>query len=206
MSPSHGIVRTADWELVERAEDADGVGIHLSVTSERVTSPHFPHAYVLDLRVHLGASLELELTTTNTGPEPFDLEEALHAYLAVGDVRRVRLDGLDGASYHDKTTGRDEVQEGGLVLTGETDRVYRGDGPVTVVDPVLDRRLRVSTTGAADRVVWNPWDEQARALRDVGDAWPGFVCVEGGNVLDDAVTVAPGDSRTMTYGVEVLPT
>ncbi len=203
--PSHGFVRTVDWELVERSEDGAGVVFHQRMTSDTATSPHFPHPYRLDLRSRFGAALELELTTTNTGPEPFDLEEALHAYLHVGDVRRIHLEGLDGAPYHDKTTDRDERQEGEVTVTGETDRVYRTDAPVTVVDPVLGRRLRVTTTGAADRVVWNPWDELARTLDDVEDAWPGFVCVEGGNVLADAVSVEPGASRTMTYRVEVLP-
>lgn len=205
-APSHGMVRTVDWELVERSEDDAGVEFRQQVTSDTATSPVFPHAYRLELRARFGAALELELTTTNTGAEPFDLEEALHAYLRVGDVRRIHLEGLDGAGYHDKTTGRDERQAGDLTVTGETDRVYLSDAPVTVVDPVLGRRLRVTTSGAADRVVWNPWDELAGTLDDVGDAWPTFVCVEGGNVLSDAVSVAPGASRTMTYRVEVLPT
>jgi glucose-6-phosphate 1-epimerase len=204
-SPSHGMVRTVDWELVERTEDDDGVVLHLRVTSDTATSPHFPHPYVLDLRARFGAALELELTTTNTGPRPFDLEEALHAYLRVGDVHRIRLQGLDGFRYHDKTTGRDERQDGDVTITGETDRVYRTDAAVTVVDPVLDRRLRVTTTGAADRVVWNPGDPLGRSLHDVGEAWPTFVCVEGGNVLADAVAVEPGASRSMTYRVELLP-
>lgn len=205
-TPSHGMVRTVDWELVGRSEDDDGVVLHQRMTSATATSPFFPHSYRLDLRTRFGAALELELTTTNTGGEPFDLEEALHAYLRVDDVRRIHLEGLDGAEYHDKTTDRDERQVGDVTITGETDRVYRSDAPVTVVDPVLGRRLRVTTTGAANRVVWNPWDELARTLDDVGDAWPTFVCVEGGNVLADAVTVQPGASRTMTYRVEVLPT
>jgi glucose-6-phosphate 1-epimerase len=205
MSPSHGMVRTVDWELVGRTEDDGGVALHHRVTSDLATSPHFPYPYVLDLRTRFGSVLELELTTTNTGAEPFELEEALHAYLRVGDVRRVHLEGLDGAGYHDKTTGRDERQAGDLTISGETDSVYRADAPVTVVDPVLGRRLRVTTIGAADRVVWNPWDELGRSLDDVGPAWDTFVCVEGGNVLADAVTVEPGASRSMTYRLEVLP-
>ncbi len=203
MTPAHGFVRAADWELVERVDGPDAVTLHHRITSATATSPHFPHRYALDLRTHLGAALELELTTTNSGAEPFDLEQALHAYLRVGDVRRVRLEGLDGAGYLDKTTGREERQHGAVVLAGETDRVYRSDAPVTVHDPVLGRRLRVSTEGAADRVVWNPWQQKGTALQDVGDAWSSFVCVEGGNVLADAVEVAPGGSRSMVYRLEV---
>jgi D-hexose-6-phosphate mutarotase len=204
LSPQHGIVRGARWELVDRDDTDDGVTLHHRITSDDVSSRHFPHRFVLDLRTRLGSTLELELTTTNTDGGPFDLEEALHAYLAVGDVRQVRLDGLDGAEYHDKTTGRDERQEGLLEPAGHIDRVYRSDGPVTVVDPVLGRRLRVTTDGAANRVVWNTWAETAHELDDVGDAWPSFVCVEGANALQDAVTVGVGESRTLRYRVEVL--
>ena len=45
----------------------------------------------------------------------------------------------------------------------------------------------------------------AAKLDDVRDEWTKFVCVEGGNVLDDAITVAPERSRSLTYRVEVLP-
>jgi glucose-6-phosphate 1-epimerase len=204
--PSHGIVRAADWQLVDRQDTPDGVSLHHRISSDTATSPHFPHPYVLDLRTRMGAMLELELTSTNTGDRDVEIEEALHAYLHVGDVRETRLRGLAGAPFHDKTTGRDERQEGDLTFAGETDRVYVSATPVTVVDPVLGRRLRVSTEGAANRVVWNPWADEAAKLDDVGDAWPSFVCVEGGNVLDHAVTVAPGASRVMTYRVEVLST
>ena len=68
----------------------------------------------------------------------------------------------------------------------------------------IDESLRVTTEGAANRVVWNPWVEEAAKLDDVRDEWTSFVCVEGGNVLGNAVTVAPGESRSMTYRVEVL--
>ncbi len=202
--PAHGIVRAAEWVLVGRQDTPDAVTLHHRITSGTTTSPHFPYRYALDLRTHLGEVLELGLTTTNTGDEPFEVEEALHAYLHVGDVRQVRLEGLDGAAFHDKTTGRDEQQEGDVTFGSETDRVYLSSTPVTVVDPVLGRRLRVSTEGAANRVVWNPWADEAATLDDVGDAWPSFVCVEGGNVLDHAVTVEAGESRTTTYRVEVL--
>ena len=89
------------------------------------------------------------------------------------------------------------------MLTGETDRVYRTEGPVVVVDPLLGRRLRVETEGAADRIVWNPWADEAAGIRDIGDRWTGFVCVEGANALADAVTVEPGASHTLTYRLTV---
>ncbi|MGG5260521.1 D-hexose-6-phosphate mutarotase [Phycicoccus avicenniae] len=203
MTPSHGFVRTAVWELVSEEERDGTTMLRHRVTSREATSEAWPHPYRLELEARLGRTLELRLTTTNTGAEPFVVEEALHAYLAVGDVRRVLLGGLDGSTFHDKVSGEDRVQEGDLVLTAETDRVHRSAADVTVTDPVLGRRLVVSTEGAANRVVWNPWAEKGPGIADVGDEWPHFVCVEAANVLDDVVTVAPGESRSMTYRLTV---
>ncbi|HMM95088.1 D-hexose-6-phosphate mutarotase [Phycicoccus sp.] len=203
MTPSHGWARSTVWSFVGEDVDTHETTLRMRLTSDDATDPQWPHPYRLDLVARLGARLEVSLSTTNTGAEPVELEEALHAYLAVGDVRQVSISGLDGAAFHDKVTGRDEVQDGDLVLTGETDRVYRSDAPVTVTDPVLGRVLRVETEGAADRVVWNPGPEKGPGVADVGDQWPRFVCVEAANALDDAVTVGPGETRTMTYRLTV---
>lgn len=206
MEPSHGFVRTVPWTLVERTEQDGDVVLTHRVTSHEATSARWPHAYALELRTRLGDVLELTLTTTNTGAEPMDVEEALHAYLVVGDVRRVTLDGLDGRSFLDKVTGSERVQSGPVRFAGETDSVYRTSGAVTVDDPVLDRRLVVSTEGAANVVVWNPWAAKAAGLADMGDDdWTGFLCVEGADALENTVVVQPGASHAMTYRVEVCP-
>jgi len=53
-------------------------------------------------------------------------------------------------------------------------------------------------------VVWNPWKRKAREAADIGDDdWRHFLCVEGANVLDDAVTLVAGQSHTSTYLLSV---
>ena len=204
MEPAHGFVRTAPWDLVERVDSDDAVAFSHRVTSRTATSPHWPHPYTLELRSRFGRRLELSLTSTNTSDAPVDLEEALHAYLAVGDNRQVRLEGLDGAAFFDKVTDTERQQSGPLTLEGETDAVFRTSEAVTVVDPVLGRRLVITTGGASNVVVWNPWEEKAAEVRDIGDGdWLRFVCVEGANVFENAVALDPGESRTMTYTIEV---
>src|SRR4051794_34525165 len=70
MVPAHGFVRTAAWELVGRDDtDAAAAFVH-RITSDTATSPHWPHAYVLELRSRFGRTLEIELTSTNTGDVP----------------------------------------------------------------------------------------------------------------------------------------
>ena len=206
MQPAHGFVRAAPWELVERVDTDDATTFTHRVTSGTATSPHWPHPYALELRSSFGRTLEISLTTTNTGGEPVDLEEALHAYLAVGDIRDVSVEGLDGKSFFDKVSGTERQQRGPVTFTGETDAVFRTSDPVTVVDTRLGRRLVVTTSGASNVVVWNPWEAKAAEVADIGPGdWQRFVCVEGANVFENAVALAPGQARTLTYSLEVQP-
>ena len=49
-----------------------------------------------------------------------------------------------------------------------------------------------------------PWAAKAAEVADIGDDdWQRFVCVEGANVFENAVALAPGESHTMTYRLEV---
>ena len=206
MTPQHGFARTSPWSLVEVANGDDETTVVHRLTSDEATSPHWPHAYAVELRARFGHTLTVSLTTTNTGDQPFDYEDALHAYLVVGDVRRVRVEGLAGVEFIDKVTGTERVQEGDLGVTGETDAVFRTGGPVTLHDPTLGRRLVVTTEGAGNLVVWNPWAAKAAEVADIGDDdWERFLCIEGANTFDNAVALEPGQSHTTTYRVEVQP-
>ncbi|WP_144791116.1 D-hexose-6-phosphate mutarotase [Kocuria palustris] len=204
-TPSHGFARIVEWSRV-RTEDSTAV---FELSDAALSPEHresFPHAFRAQLQVTAGASLEVRLTVENTGEEAFEIEEALHTYLAVGDVREVVVHGLEDAQHLDKTRGHALTPAAGepLRLTGETDRVYLSSGPVAVEDPVLGRRLRITTQGAANTVVWNPWTEKAAAMPDFGDEeWPAMLCIEGANALDDAVTVEPGSAHAMSYRIDV---
>ena len=149
LKPMHGFVRTAPWQLVEESANDDTTTFVYRVTSETASSPHWPFRYAVQLRSTLGQELEIALTTTNLSEEPFDYEEALHAYLVVGDVRRVSIDGLGGKSFFDKVSGTEREQGGPLTFAGETDAVFRTSDPVTLHDPVLGRRLVVPPKGPA---------------------------------------------------------
>ncbi len=118
MEPAHGFVRTAPWHLVGQEAEGEDVVVTHRVSSAEVSAANWPHAYDLELRTRFGTALELTLTTTNTGEEHYVVEEALHAYLAVGDVRQVTLDGLDGRSFFDKVTGAERVQSGPVRFSG----------------------------------------------------------------------------------------
>jgi glucose-6-phosphate 1-epimerase len=80
--------------------------------------------------------------------------------------------------------------------------VYESATDVVVTDPVLGRRLKITSEGAASTVVWNPWVAKAAAMADFGDEeWPGMLCIESGNVLGKAVSLDPGRTATLRYRV-----
>lgn len=203
MTPSHGFARTATWDLVESGVSGDQLAIRMRLTSAMASDAQFPHKYSAEISIQAGHDLKVELAVRNHGEQAFAFEEALHAYLAVADVEGVVIDGLDGAEYSDKTReGERSVQSGSLRIIGEVDRAYRSTSDVVVHD--RDRTLRISKSGSASTVVWNPGKQLASRMADIGaDAWRGFVCVEAGNVLDDVVTLAPGCTHRLSYRLNV---
>jgi glucose-6-phosphate 1-epimerase len=209
-APPHGFARIRPWALRSVTPEADGaLRAVLELVSDEATRALFPHDLRVSLDVVVGPSLSLALSVRNTGPFPFTCEEALHSYLAVSDVRRCRIAGLEGVAFVDKTAAgaRRPGEAAPVVVAAETDRVYLGtEATVRVEDPGWARRIIVAKTGSRTTVVWNPWVAKAKAMPDFGDdEWPGMVCVETANAMDDAVTLAPGESHTMTVGFEVLP-
>lgn len=185
--PAHGLARTALWER-------DGDAFRLKV--ER-----------FDLRfvVKMGAALEMSLEVTNEGPDEARFEEALHTYLAVGDVRQVSVTGLEGVEYLDKTDGFKRKLQGAepLRLTKATDSVYlKTASTCEVTDPVWNRRIVAEKSGSASTVVWNPW----AGMADLGsDEWQGMICVETANVGENAIVLAAGATHRMTATIGVHP-
>ena len=209
--PSHGYARIQEWELAVAAlaprADRDHVYLTFALfpsdLSRSLGFDNLRAAY----EVIVGTSLTLRLTAFNAGPEPIRMEEALHSYFAVQDVRTTRLTGLESALYRDKTDGLGEkiAPAGPLLLTGETDRVFPANtATVTIHDEGNGRVISVEKTGSATTVVWNPWSELAAKLADMpDDAWPGFVCVETANTATEAITLLPGESHALQCVVTV---
>ena len=207
-APGHGFGRLRDWNLIEAAETAEGVvTLALELASDKALTPLWPHAFRAVHRITIGNTLTMALEVTNPGAEAFTVEEALHTYFAVKDVRNVTVTGLEQVDYLDKVSGFDRKNQGGdpIRFTGETDRVYLNTTATCVIhDPGARRRIAIRKTGSDATVVWNPWIAKARAMPDFGDdEWPEMVCVETCNVNVHARKLAPGASHTMTAIIEV---
>ncbi len=205
---AHGWFRAAPWQLVDAGSgDGDAI-VRFALNGEDAPVPEGePSDVSAEYVVRVGPQLRVDLTVT-AGADGLDLEEALHAYFTVSDVADVRIEGLAGSRYVDKTPGGRAVnaQSGDLALSRHTDRVYAHDGRTVVVDPAMGRRINVDKAGSGSTVVWNPWESNAAGMADVGSAWRGFVCVEAANALDQYVRLEPGASHTIsaTYSVGAL--
>jgi D-hexose-6-phosphate mutarotase len=209
-APLHGFARILPWSIGAITREPDGsLRAVLELSADAAARGGFPHELALQLAVTVGRSLRMELTARNADSAAATFEEALHSYFAVSDVRQVRIRGLEGNGYVDKTAAMDRKpgEPEPIAIVAETDRVYLGaTGTVTIEDPGWRRRLMVSKSGSRTTVVWNPWLAKARAMPDFGDdEWTGMVCIETANALDDAVTLAPGATHVMTATLEVRP-
>ncbi len=197
-APQHGTARTAPWRLDRVSLSDAGVTFEMSLATS---------GFDLAYRVVFGAELHINLVARNTTAEPAPLEEALHTYFAVSDIERIRISGLETSVSIDKTANMSRRPAAGaaLALTKETDSVYLDvPGGLTVGDPDWGRRIVVEKTGAVSAIVWNPWNEKAAAMADLGaENWRGFVCVETGNVADNRITLPPGATHTMTTRISL---
>jgi glucose-6-phosphate 1-epimerase len=227
--PMHGFARTSEWQLAFAAMAGDD--LHLTFTleptdvSRDLGFDHFKLAY----QMTIGRTLTLELMVVNDsglggarggGPAaataktdaantgaPLVFEEALHTYFAVGDARKISIDGLGGVTYIDKVDGfKRKVQpEGTLHLEGRTDRPYLNTESTCVLhDPAGARKIVVAKTGSKSTVVWNPWADFTATMSDMKpDAWIHMTAVETANVADNAVTLKPGETHAMRVTISI---
>ena len=206
MASVHGYVRLADWSLIA-AEDTDGVvTLTLRLTDAEVAGlpgvQAWQRPFELTYTVTFGADLAIALAVRNSGDEEYSFEEALHSYFAVRDIRRVTIEGLDGAPLLERAphTGNEvALQIGPVTFTRETDRVYASMATLAIIDPAGRRTITIAKDGSANTAVWNPWSDKAAAMADFGDdEWPSLVCVETANVLHHTVTLGAGNVHTMS--------
>lgn len=201
--PMHGFARTREWE-VEALEiwPDETCQVTLRLVANEQTRALWPHDFILRFRVTISRKLEMALEVENWSGQTMVFEEALHTYLAVRDIHNTAVIGLQGSEYLDKVDSliRKPEQGAAIRFTGETDRIYlHTSNPCTVDDAAAGRRLQVTPSGSATTVVWNPWIAKAAALPDLGDdEWLRFVCVETANANENRVTLAHGETHTMT--------
>ena len=206
-APAHGFVRTREWRIESiSAEPGDSVAVQLSTESDDSTRQWWPFDFRLEYQITVGQVLKLELTMRNTGRSELQFEEALHTYFSVGDVERAEVRGLDGATFLDNRDGNlRKIQSGYLRLRSQTDNAYLNvTGDVVIVDPIRMRLLRTQKRNSSSTIVWNPWQDGAGSLADLGgEEWRQMLCAEGGNILNSAVRLSPNEMHSLIVELRV---
>ncbi|MGZ4999181.1 MAG: D-hexose-6-phosphate mutarotase [Methylomonas sp.] len=199
--PDHGFARNRFWQIAktEAISDAETrVSLIFNESVEHETIWQQPFTLTLDISV--GPSLQLKLTTVNTGDEPFSITQALHSYFRIGHIDGVKVLGLEDCEYFDKLDqGACKSQNGAITVSSEVDRIYtKAAKDLMVVDPVFNRRIHIKSPDISTAVVWNPWSETSRNMPDLYDtAYQQFICVEVGNVASDVIEIPPGGQHSL---------
>lgn len=196
--PSHGFARSMDWSLYSARNLADGrTEVVMRLQDNAQTRALWPHAFNFEFTIQVGKTLNLSLSAENLSDTTVPYTYAFHTYFAVEDYTSIAVTGLAGCTYID-TIGveRRLVQDGDVRFTGTTDRVYLNVPQVqTIVDAA--RTIQISSNSQS-AVLWNPGDH-AEKIGDIGtEVNQHFVCVERGDVFDNALTLAAGEKHVAT--------
>ena len=110
--------------------------------------------------------------------------------------------GLDGAEQLCTVTNEHSVQKGDVTFTqGRVDSIFDFAGTVSILDPGFGRRIVIEKEHSASTIVWNPAEAKAADMHH--EDWKHFVCVEVGNVRQNAVFLQPGQSHTISLTITV---
>ena len=206
--PNHGFVRNSLWTVLGTTAVTDfETKVKLGLMESSKTEELWPQAFALALEISVGKSLTLELITRNTGNKTFSITQAFHTYFQVGNIKQVKVLGLENTHYFDKLdAGAQKAQIGAVTISEEVDRIYTDVKNALIIDDArFDRRIRITSTGCKSAVVWNPWLETSAKMADLGDDdYKRFLCVEAGNVATDSVQIPPGSQYSLLTHFQII--
>lgn len=191
---AHGLVRKKAWHL-DRIENLESGAtlIEFITQSDAETRAIWPYEFALSLQVVVGEMLSLTLTTTNLNPIPLQITEALHTYFNLPVEADITITGLQGATEIATLRANQSRQVAGDVsVHSPIDNVYLNAGSTVLAKVSGEPKLQIDSSHAASCVVWNPGPETVKGFADIADDhWTQFLCIENGNVWDDAVLIEP---------------
>lgn len=141
----------------------------------------------------------ITLITQNNSGNTVHFSQALHTYLPTDDISDTAISGFDGINYSDTLTTdwETKMQQGDIRFVGEVDRIYHGAPDITLNTP--KRSYQLAATGSNSTVVWNPWQDKARAISQfAADDYQRMLCIETANAHLDAIRLESGDAHELS--------
>ena len=199
--PSHGVARTALWQLAKQ-EDEDGtVRLLLALPPAAELMPSAA------LAIEMGRTLTVSLMTLDV-PRSMPFSAALHAYFAVSDYEKAAVTGLEECAFTEFADDPVEHAEDPLIPAGHIDRIYcpvDEHADITIHDPAWGRSIRITRAGSGSAVVWNPGAKLAEGMGDLGAGNErGMLCVETTAVPAENILLRCGDTHQLTMHVELV--
>ena len=208
--PAHGFARTVLWKVIATQQLETGeTQVVFKLDTQELNDKQqtmWSQATIAEYRITIGKKLSLELITTNNSDQSITIGQALHTYFSVDDVSKTTLSGLDGKEYLDKTTSFSrKTQVGDVTVNKEVDRIYLNTPDTLMIDDTK-RKIVISKQGSLSTVVWNPWQEVANKMGDLGkNGYLKMLCVESANAAEDTVSLQPNETHALhvTYELDV---
>lgn len=203
--PAHGFVRNRDWQIQSIQTLPAGTELIFAVESDRQTLEVWPYEFRLELKVMVGKTLNLTLITHNLSDRPVEITEALHSYFAVSDVNAVQVSGLGGAKQLDTLVPSPvaKTAEDLLSVQAPIDSVFVDQSQaLTLIDETNHRKLIIEKQNSHSAIVWNAGPEIVKGFGDIpDDAWPGYLCVESGNVWGNALVIPANKTHVLSLSI-----
>ncbi|KAI7753917.1 hypothetical protein M8C21_033116 [Ambrosia artemisiifolia] len=203
--PSHGFARNRlwvrdDYHHPDTVRVADGVFVDLLLKPTEEDLKIWPHRFEFRLRITLTPRGELIMAScvknADTDGQPFTFTFAHHTYLSVSDISKVEVKGLAKLDYLDNLQNRTRQTENRdtITINSQFDNIYLSTPKkIEVLDPEKKRTIVIQKEGLPDVVVWNPGEEKAKTIEDLGEGeYKNFVAVEAA-AIEKPVTLKPGE-------------
>lgn len=196
--PSHGYLRTQIWKLRDSEDTDECTRVVLSPSYTRAAG--FEHDSDVSLTIAIGRTMEITLSTKNTGVSPFTFNAALHSYFYVSDIHHTSLTGL-GSDYTDKNDDwAVKAAPSPYLIEGEVDRIHDSQDSTVTINVDEQPFTRVHHSNNDSVVVWTPW-QGAASITDM-DAF-GFahmLCVE--TAVTQGKTLSVGETHTLSQVID----
>ncbi|KAF2882389.1 hypothetical protein ILUMI_23759 [Ignelater luminosus] len=152
--------------------------------------------------------LHFKITVENTDRKlPLDFQILFHTYFKVPNIYECQIYGLQNCKYIDQTD-KNFIKENDkeIVVENFIDHIYcNTPEKLTITNAVGGRNMRILKYNFPDTVIWNPWIEKSKKLRDFGDdEYLRMLCVEVGQV-SNPVKLVPGAKFEAKQILEVFP-
>ncbi|MDF0535385.1 D-hexose-6-phosphate mutarotase [Shewanella sp. A32] len=195
--PQHGFARNHMWQRLNSAVQDEVVTLSFVLPLTDADRVYWPHHTRVELHCRFSHELRVSLVNINQDQHPVTLTQALHSYFPIGDIHQLVASGFKGARYIEFGKGPYDQLQDSVRFDKETDRVYTALGNIQTLQ-TPNGTIVVKRERSRSAILWNPWIEKSRRLsRFHDDDYLQMVCLEAANVLDDAVTLAPGERHVL---------